>query len=220
MKYGFYELQTARDWYREVTADVGMHADLIQYWIRVSALLVTPIAPHFAEHIWTTILNEPKSIQLALWPEPSRPVDKVAIDSVAYMRNTVKTIRDAEITLLKKLSKGKKGKDAAEAPFDPKKPKSVHIYIATAFPDWQDSCVQAIKDAYTPDPDKVDDAKVRETLTEKGLIKDKRTMPFIQIFKVSPGPAFLQDLAAHRSTIETNRRVRSQRCLPKDPAFL
>lgn len=218
MKYGFYELQTARDWYREITADVGMHADLIQYWIRVSALLVTPIAPHFAEHIWTSILKEPKSIQRALWPEPSRPVDKVAIDSVVYMRNTVKTIRDAEITLLKRLSKGKKGKDAAEAPFDPKMPKSVHIYIATTFPDWQDSCVQAIKDAYAPDADKVDDVKVREILTEKGLIKDKRVMPFIQIFKVSFGCP-LQVLAIHHSIAETNRRVRSQRRFPTNAAF-
>ena len=28
LKYGFYELQSTRDWYREVTADIGMHADL------------------------------------------------------------------------------------------------------------------------------------------------------------------------------------------------
>ncbi|TFY79564.1 hypothetical protein EWM64_g4448, partial [Hericium alpestre] len=69
LKYGFYELQSARDWYREVTAEIGMHADLVKRWIRISALLVTPIAPHFAEHIWTTILNKPTTIQNALWPE-------------------------------------------------------------------------------------------------------------------------------------------------------
>lgn len=101
------------------------------------------------------------------------------------MRNTVKTIRDAEITLLKKISKGKRGKDGAEAPFDPKKPRSVRIYVATAFPEWRDACVQCIKDAYIQEADKVDDAKVREALTQKGLIKDKRTMPFVQLFKVS-----------------------------------
>ncbi|TCD60815.1 cytosolic leucyl tRNA synthetase, partial [Steccherinum ochraceum] len=39
LKYAFYELQSARDWYREVTSDVGMHAALVKYWIRVSALL-------------------------------------------------------------------------------------------------------------------------------------------------------------------------------------
>jgi leucyl-tRNA synthetase len=185
LKFGFYELQTARDWYREVTADIGMHAELVRYWIRVSALLVTPIAPHFTEHIWSSLLQEPKSIQLALWPHPPHPVDKAIVDSGVYMRNTVKTIRDAELSILKKMQKGKKPRDGGDAPFDPKKPKSVRIYVATTFPEWQDACVQAAKDAYEEETDKIDDAKVRELLMERGLIKDKRAMPFIQLFKVN-----------------------------------
>jgi len=183
LKFGFYELQTTRDWYREVTADIGMHAELIQYWIRVAALLATPIAPHFTEHIWSSLLQEPKSIQLARWPEPSHRVDKAIVDSGVYMRNTVKMIRDAELNMMKKINKGKRGKDGSDAPFDPKKPKSVRIYVATKFPEWQDACVQAAKDAYVEEADKVDDVKVRELLMENGLIKDKRAMPFIHLFK-------------------------------------
>ncbi|KAH7909984.1 hypothetical protein BJ138DRAFT_1127238 [Hygrophoropsis aurantiaca] len=183
LKYGFYELQSARDWYREVTAPVGMHADLVKYWIRVAALLVTPIAPHFAEHIWSTILQEPKSIQLALWPEPPRPVDRTVLEAGIYMRGTLKTIRDAETNLLKRMQKGKKGKDGGPPPFNPKLPKSVNIYVATKFPEWQDICVQAVKDSYTESTGQTDDVNVREILTTKGLIKDKRAMPFIQAFK-------------------------------------
>ncbi|KAL4077451.1 hypothetical protein J3A83DRAFT_4213723 [Scleroderma citrinum] len=182
LKYGFYELQNIRDWYREVTSDVGMHADLVKYWIRVSALLVTPVAPHFAEHIWTEFLKEPKSIQLAVWPEPGRPADRAIIEAGAYMRSTLKMIRDAETTLLKKMQKGKKGRTDGPL-FDPKLPKSVRIYVASRFPEWQDACVQAIKDAYSVDTDKVDDTKVRAILVENGMIKDKRAMPFIQAFK-------------------------------------
>ncbi|KAE9383077.1 Nucleotidylyl transferase [Gymnopus androsaceus JB14] len=33
LKSGFYELQSARDWYREVTSDISMHVDLVRYWI-------------------------------------------------------------------------------------------------------------------------------------------------------------------------------------------
>ena len=66
LKYGFYEMQSTRDWYREVTSDVGMHADLVEYWIRISALLILPIAPHFSEHIWSTVLKEPVTVQKAL----------------------------------------------------------------------------------------------------------------------------------------------------------
>ncbi|KAJ7434072.1 hypothetical protein FB451DRAFT_1312782 [Mycena latifolia] len=186
LKYGFYELQTSRDWYREVTSDVGMHADLVMYWIRIAALLVAPIAPHFAEHIYSTILKSPTSIQLALWPKPAQPVDVAVIEAGVYMRGTIKTIRDAEVSLVKMLNKTKaKGgkKEGDKAMYDPKKPKSVRIYVATTFPEWQDTCVQIVKESYDASADKVDDAKVRTLLTERGLIKDKRAMPFVQDFK-------------------------------------
>ena len=181
LKFGFYELQSTRDWYREVTSEMGMHADLVEWWIRSAALLVCPIAPHFAEHVWTAILQEPKSVQLARWPEPTAVVDQSILDSAQYMRGTIKTMRDAELSLLKKLNKGKQG----QATYDPKRPRAVRIYVTTSFPEWQEQCVQTVKDAYSAEHDKVDDAKVRELLTQRGLIKDKRAMPFVQAFKVS-----------------------------------
>lgn len=179
LKYGFYELQSARDWYREVTGDDGMHADLLSWWIRVAALVISPIAPHFSEHIWTAILNEPKSVQLARWPE-SRTIDQSVLDAAQYMRGTIKTMRDAELSLLKKMNKGKQG----QAAYDPSKPRAVRVYVTTDFPEWQNQCVEAVKEAYLPEQDKVDDAKVREVLIKRGLIKDKRAMPFVQLFKV------------------------------------
>ena len=181
LKYGFYELQSARDWYREVTADVGMHADLVEWWIRTAVLLILPIAPHFSEHVWTAILKEPKSVQYAHWPAPTLAVDQSVLDSAVYMRGAIKTMRDAELSLLKKMNKGKQG----QATYDPKKPRAVRIYVTHAFPEWQDQCVQVIKEAYSEEHDKVDDQKVRELLTQRGLIKDKRAMPFVQAFKVS-----------------------------------
>jgi leucyl-tRNA synthetase len=185
LKWGFYDMQSIRDWYREVTVDTGLHRDLIVQWMRYAALLVSPIAPHFAEHLWTapTLLNEPRSIQLALWPSPGRDADRTVVEAGAYMRSTIKMIRDAELALQKKVNK-KGGKGVPEAAYDPRKPKSVRIYVATAFPEWQEICVDAVRQAYSPEADKVDDVKVREVLTEKGLIKDKRAMPFVQLFKV------------------------------------
>ena len=172
-------MQTARDWYREVTSDIGMHAGLVKYWIRAAVLLVTPIASHFAEHVWSNILDEPKSVQFALWPEPSTPVDRAILQSGQYMRGTIKMIRDAELAMLKKMSKSK------STPFDPKKPRSVRIYVATTFPEWQNRCVKIVEEAYDAEKEKVDDKKVRELLAKEGLIKDKRAMPFAQLFKVS-----------------------------------
>jgi leucyl-tRNA synthetase len=160
-----------------------MHSKLVLYWMRVAALLVTPVAPHFAEHIHSTILKSPTSIQLALWPTPAEPVDRSVLEAASYMRGTIKTIRDAEVSLMKLMNKGK-GKKGGAPSFDPKQAKSVRIYVATTFPDWQNICVQIVKEAYAEDADKVDDAKVKELLVERGLIKDKRIMPFIQAFKV------------------------------------
>ena len=180
LKYGFYELQSARDWYREITADVGgMHADVVKYWIEVAALLATPIAPHFTEHLWSTVLGKPNSIQFASWPTPASVVDTAAIEAGSYMRGTIKTIRDAELSLIKKLSRGK------TSLYDPKKPKAVRVYVASSFPEWQNKCIEAVKEAYDGETQKVDDVKVRELLQGKGLLKDKRAMPFIQLFKAN-----------------------------------
>lgn len=178
LKFGFFDMQTARDWYRDVTSDVGMHADLLKYWIRSSCLLVMPIAPHFAEHIWTEVLKQSGSVQNAAWPTPSRAPDQATLKSGVYMQEIVKTIRDAELLMLKKAGKNK------QISFDPKKAKSVRVYVATAFPDWQESCVGVVKDSYDEGRDKVDDAKVRTLLTERGLMKNKLAMPFVQQFKV------------------------------------
>jgi leucyl-tRNA synthetase len=186
LKFGFYDFQSTRDWYREVTTDVGMHRDLVLYWIRMASLLVTPIAPHFAEHIWTGILRETSSIQLALWPTPVIPIDATIIESGVYMRGTVKIIRDAEISFLRATAKAKGKKGAQEQKsFDPTKPKAVRVYVATQFPEWQDRCVDAVKQCYVKDEDRVDDLRVKQLLTESGLIRDKRAMPFIQLFKVN-----------------------------------
>jgi leucyl-tRNA synthetase len=65
------------------------------------------------------------------------------------MRGTLKMIRDAEITLPKRMQKGKKGKGGKNALFDPKKPKLVWVYATTEFLEWRETCVQAVKDSYT-----------------------------------------------------------------------
>ena len=168
LEYGFYELQNARDWYREVTSDVRMHADLVKYWIRVLAILASPIAPHFTEHIYSVILQSPTSVQLARWPTPKESVDHTIIEAIAYMRLTVKSTRDAKALLQKMLSKTKPKKDGMI--FDPKLPKSLRIYVATSFPEWQDACVQIVKEAYDEQSDRVDDVKVKELLVQKRLI--------------------------------------------------
>lgn len=195
-----------------------MHADLVKYWIEVAALLATPIAPHFTEHLWSTVLGKPHSIQRALWPTPSSAVDAAAVEAGNYMRGTIKTIRDAELMLIKKMSRGK------SSPYDPKRPKAVRVYVASRFPEWQNECIDAVKGAYDSETQKVDDAKVRGLLQKNGLLKDKRAMPFIQLFKVrnihgSLYPFGANHFSSHNrnecNRLERKLRLNDNSCFPR-----
>lgn len=68
LRFGFFELQSARDKYRELCGAGGMHSDLVFEYIRRQALLMAPICPHVAEHIWTLLGNK-VSILTASWPQ-------------------------------------------------------------------------------------------------------------------------------------------------------
>jgi leucyl-tRNA synthetase len=52
LRTGFFELQASRDKYRELTLKEGMHRDLVLRFIKVQALLLSPVCPHVAEHVW------------------------------------------------------------------------------------------------------------------------------------------------------------------------
>lgn len=161
-----------------------MNVALVLRFIEVQALLLTPIAPHVAEYLWSTILEHHSSVQLAQFPKIDAPVDHAVLDSAVYTRSTIKEIRDGELAFAKKKGKGK------TVSFDPTKPKGVKIYVASGFPEWQEAAVAIVRRAFDEETKKVDDAKIREELAAKGLSKDKKYMPFIASFKVRPSPFF------------------------------
>ena len=55
------------------------------------------------------------------------------------------------------------------------------VWVAKGFPQWQQSAVDLVKQAWTGEA--VDDKKIKESLVQQGLIKDKRYMPFIAQLK-------------------------------------
>lgn len=64
LKYGFFELQSARDRYREISET--MHAGLILRFIEVQLVLLSPICPHITEYIWMNILKKVKLILIQI----------------------------------------------------------------------------------------------------------------------------------------------------------
>lgn len=185
---GFYEMIIARDLYRDATQDIKMHVDLVTYWIKTLALLICPIAPHMAEHLWTGILEQPRSIQFALWPEPSKPVEEKISAATEYARLTTKRIRDQEIAAIAAAKSGKKGgKKNANVGWMPdtyaeKEPKELRIFVAKSFPLWQQK-IASVVDKLTDAEGKTDDVAVRKELAAAGLLKEKKAMPFVVSLK-------------------------------------
>jgi leucyl-tRNA synthetase len=60
LKSGLYDFTSSRDSYREAStaAGVGMHRDTILRYIELQALMLAPIAPHWAEYIWLEVLKK------------------------------------------------------------------------------------------------------------------------------------------------------------------
>lgn len=63
LKSALYDFTICRDFYREATtADgSGMRKDLVLTYIELQALLIQPIAPHWADYIWQEVLHKVRS---------------------------------------------------------------------------------------------------------------------------------------------------------------
>lgn len=68
LKSALYDFTGCRDFYREATtaAGVSMHRNLVMHYIELQALLLTPIAPHWADYMWQEVLNHVRSLILVL----------------------------------------------------------------------------------------------------------------------------------------------------------
>ncbi|EEB06943.1 cytoplasmic leucine-tRNA ligase Lrs1 [Schizosaccharomyces japonicus yFS275] len=174
LKHGFYDLQNARDWYREVTADKQMHRDLVRRFMEVQTLLIAPIVPHWSEHIWSAVLGNSGSVRLARFPELTHPVNTMLTNSLAYVRNLTRVIREAEAAQLKRQKKGK------GMLFDPSKPRRLTVYVAEKFPEWQAQYVKLMQQHYNEKENKFADKAIIAGVEKKEM---KRAMPFIQQFK-------------------------------------
>lgn len=175
LKYGLYDFIGARDFYREATkaAGVGMHVELVRRYIELQALMVTVVAPHWAEHIWLEVLKKSRTVQNAIFPEveDQRPNLTAARE---YVRNTSSNITSAEGAQLKKMQKGK------QTSYDPKREKKLQIFCAEKFPGWQDGVIEIVRGHF-------DGLKVDVSAVSKDIPKaeSKKAMPFVQTLKKS-----------------------------------
>lgn len=153
-----------------------MHRSLITRYITLQALILTPIAPHWADYIYQEVLSYPHTVQNALWPSVPPPNPSLT-SAREYVRATSSAITSAEAAQLKRKDKGK------NITFDPKKPKQLTIFMAERFPSWQDDYLAIVRDSFDSMSLHIDEKKLNTEVQAKGKAEMKRAMPFVQGLK-------------------------------------
>ena len=93
LKRGFFEMQGSRDKYRELSVSSGgMSRRLVRQFIEWQAVVLSPICPHVAEHIWR-LLGKKGSVLRAGWPKTMQSVDEVVIKSSEYLMEAARDFR-------------------------------------------------------------------------------------------------------------------------------
>ena len=144
LKSAFHDLLSLRDAYR-VNVAGRMHIDVVSRFLEVSILLIAPICPHYAQHLWTLAALDSKRgipfVACARWPAADA-VDKVLARQMSYLRDTNVALRKSYVDQLAKLTKSKakalKGSvQKAAAAADTSSVSQLLIITAVAYPAWQ-----------------------------------------------------------------------------------
>jgi leucyl-tRNA synthetase len=131
----------------------NLHRDLFLRYVEYQAIMLAPICPHTAEHIWGLVAPlatagdgapRPDSIMRARWPAPRAP-DAALLAADDYLLELLSRIRGS---LLKPAAKRRKGKEdsAVDLPRD-----SVTVFVCDEPPLWQSISLRLLRERFDAD---------------------------------------------------------------------
>ena len=117
-----------------------MHADVIQRLLVSQTIILSPIAPHFCEHLWRNVLGNETLVVQEAWPTPEKEYDPFLSRQYALIQGTLRTFR---LQLEKFKSPKKKKGQQAQGP--PPTPNKAIVFVAKSYKDWQVDVLKACR---------------------------------------------------------------------------
>ncbi|KAM0883145.1 hypothetical protein ACQ4PT_031832 [Festuca glaucescens] len=200
LKSGFYDLQLARDEYRLSCGAAGMNRGLLGRFMEVQTRLITPICPHYAEHVWQNILKKKGFAIKAGWPiagtrDPTlRMANKYLQDSIILMRK-----------LLQKQGSGSKKPRRGAPPPPPAENRLTVglIYVNEHYDGWKEQCLRVLQANYDTQTLKLPFGEMDVLEENLELIKRQLGLEHAEVLSVLDGAA-LALAGPHVSVLNKN----------------
>eukprot|EP00392_Amoebophrya_sp_AT5.2_P008071 g8090.t1 len=136
LKYCWYEMENLRKTYCNLTDD-DVHPGSIVKFLEVQALILSPIAPHFCENLWSRLLRKREPLTKAKWPFPVEKFDKLLHRKFEVLEKDLRDFRMAKVNLQNEKKKKQKDWD-----FDAVVKKAC-VYVALEYKPWQKAILDA-----------------------------------------------------------------------------